>query len=61
VLVADKRRKDTRSIPRPWDDAPATPMGNTGLTADVETGVVTAVGYKAMLAATQMRGAVKLG
>lgn len=60
MLVADRRRKEPRTVPRPWDGASET-GSKPGLTANVETGHVQAVGYKAMLAATQMRGAVKLG
>jgi hypothetical protein len=61
VLVADRRRKETRTVPRPWDGESSTDGAKPGLTANVETGHVQAVGFRAMLAATQMRGAVKLG
>lgn len=55
VLVADKRRKDPRTIPRPWDKK----NQKSGLVRNGDS--VQATGHHAMLAAAQMRGAVKLG
>lgn len=57
VLVADKRRKDPRSIPRPWDKKKG--RLSEGLHRNGDS--VTAVGLGGMLAASQMRGAVNIG
>lgn len=57
VLAADRRRKEPRSVPRPWEKKDAKPKP-----LDVsEDGAVHAHGYQGMLAAAQMRGAVSLG
>lgn len=55
VLVADRRRKDPRTIERPWEKR----KDKTGLTKNGDA--VKATGHNAMLAAAQMRGAVQLG
>lgn len=56
VLVADKRRKDPRTLPRPWEKKKPV---KAGLVTTAEGGM-RAVGLSAMLTATQTRGAVNL-
>lgn len=58
VLVADKRRKEPRSLPRPWEKKK--PARQLGLTTN-EAGGIQATGVAAVLTATQMRGAVQIG
>lgn len=55
VLVAERRRKEPRTIPRPWEAK----KKKAGLVRDGDS--VTATGLGGMLAAAQMRGAVNLG
>ena len=60
MLVADKRRKEPRTIPRPYEtDDARDGVVKVGLHTDGDSMV--AVGLDAMLSATQMRGAVRLG
>lgn len=59
MLVADKRRKDPRTLPRPWEKSPTRPK-EAGLQLTGDGGMV-ATGLDGMLAAAQMRGAVNIG
>lgn len=58
VLVADKRRKEPRTLTRPWEKGKQ--RRDVGLVRTGDGGVK-ATGLDAMLTATQMRGAVQLG
>ncbi len=58
VLVADRRRKEPRTIPRPWEAKKSGPVAGVVVSED---GGMVATGLSGMLSATQRRGAVNLG
>lgn len=60
MLVADKRRKEPRTLPRPWEKRKGKPRPAPGVVRSAEGGM-TATGLSGMLTATQMRGAVSIG
>lgn len=60
MLAADRRRKEPREVPRPWQKNTAAEKPKEGLSVNSDGGMK-AQGHAGLLAAAQMRGAVRLG
>jgi hypothetical protein len=59
VMVAERRRKEPRIVPRPWDKVKKAASTSSVVVAD--NGAVTATGLGGILSVAQQRGAVRLG